>query len=453
MTPRTPERSPFRPGLVGLALSLLVPGLAPAQDTGTSDDPRTQVVVTDQNARSQVRLAFPEIVFDSSLTGVFRDAAQEVEQTLRDDLEQALLFNVQGPTELSVLSLTGQRETDFEQYRSLGNEVVLLATLSREEQGGRLVLEGRAYDLPSQQLVLGKRFRGTREQTRLIAHTLADALHFQFLGRPGLMLTSIAFHSQRDGFQELYLMDYDGHNQRKISAHRSTSGFPSWSPVGDTIGYMSYYSGAPGIYRVELATGRKIPVYQGGNLNLSPAFSPDGRRIVFAHSSHSNVDLYLCDLECTAPEQITQSAAIDTNPAWSPDGQWISFTSSRSGRPNLYVMKPDGSNVRRISFEGDYNDGASWRFDSGQIVYASRKDNRFRIAATNLIDLETRILAQGPDSYEEPSFSPDGQRIVFTVRRGSESQVFVMNADGTGWRQLTHEGNNAGPSWGPLARN
>ena len=116
-------------------------------------------------------------------------------------------------------------------------------------------------------------------------------------------------------------------------------------------------------------------------------------------------------------------------------------------------MKPDGSNVRRISFEGNYNDGASWRFDGGQIVYASRKDNRFRIAATNLIDLETRILAQGPDSYEEPSFSPDGQRIVFSVRRGSESQVFVMNADGTGWRQLTHEGNNAGPSWGPLARN
>lgn len=416
-------------------------------------DERTSIVVTDANARSQVRLAFPEVSIDGSLTGVYRDAAEEVAQTLRDDFEQALLFNVQGPTELSVLTLSGQRGHDFDQYRSLGNEVVLLASLSKEGGGDRLVLEGRAYDLPSRQLVLGKRFRGTRDQTRLIAHTLADALHYQFLGRPGLMLTTIAFHSNRDGFQELYLMDYDGHNQRQISAHKSTSGYPSWSPLGDRLGYISYYSGTPGLYSVDLASGRKTPVFREGTLNLSPTFSPDGRTIAFSHSQSSNVDIYTCGLDCQQPTRLTTSEAIDTNPAWSPDGTQIAFTSSRSGRPNLYVMAPDGSAVRRISFEGDYNDGASWRFDGGQIVYASRKDSRFRVAVTNLVDLETRILTEGPDSYEEPSFSPDGQRIVFSVRRGSESQIFVMNADGSGWRQLTHEGNNAAPSWSPLPRN
>ncbi|MEM7351408.1 MAG: hypothetical protein AAF657_11420 [Acidobacteriota bacterium] len=396
--------------------------------------------------RAQVRLAFPSAEIDRTLRGEYAEAAREIEQTLRDDLEQTIVFNTQGPAELAVLSLTGDRAQDFEQYRSLGNQVVLLATIKPE--GDRLVLDGWVYDLPSKQSILGKRFRGTLSQARLIAHNMADAMHYQFTGKPGLALTTIAFQSSRDGYQELYLMDYDGHNQRRISGHKSTSGFSDWSPAGDALAYMSYFAGSPGIYYVELATGKKVPIYGKGVLNLSPTFAPDGRSIAFAHSDQSNIDIYRCARVCTDPVRLTRSQAIDTNPAWSPDGKQLAFTSSRSGRPNIYVMDTDGGNVRRISFEGPYNDGASWQPFGSHIAYASRDGNRFRIAVTNLIDLKTTILTHGPDSYEEPSFSPDGRRILFTVRRGKESQVYVMNRDGTDWRQLTHQGNSSAADWG-----
>ena len=409
-----------------------------------------QIVVTG-DGRTQVRLAIPQPDYDPGLSGAFLDAAREVEQTLRDDLQSDTLFNTQGPTELSVLTLTGQRAHDFEQYQSLGNDVVLLVSLKREDD--RIVLDGWAYDLPSQQSILGKRYRGTVQQARLVAHYLSEALHRQFQGRPGLFLTSLAFHSQRDGFQELYLMDYDGRNQRKISAHKSISGYADWSGTGDAIAYISYYSDAPGIYYVDLDSSQKIPVYREGTLNLSPSFSPDGQRIAFAHSRSSNVDIYICSRDnCTDPTRITDSAGIDTNPSWSPDGNQIAFTSSRSGRPNIYVMDTKGGNVRRISFEGDYNDGATWNPNAPEIAYASRENNRFRIAVTNLVDLSTRITAQGSESYEEPTFSPDGQRLAFTVRRGKEAQIFVMNADGSNWRQLTHEGTNSAPDWSGFAK-
>lgn len=437
-------------------LCLFVSPLLQAQEEGTGESPASALGAAGQNdaveivvsdgGRSQVRLAFPQAELDAGLSGAFLDAAREVEQTLRDDLQSDVLFNVQGPTELSVLTLTGQREHDFEQYQSLGNDVVLLVSLKQEDD--RIVLDGWVYDLPSQQSILGKRFRGTVQQARLVAHYLSEALHFQFLGRPGIFLTSLAFHSARDGFQELYLMDYDGRNQRKISAHKSISGYSDWSGTGDAIAYISYYSGSPAIYYVDLATSQKVPIYREGTLNLSPTFSPDGKQIAFAHSSTANVDIYTCPrAACTAPVRLTTSAGIDTNPSWSPDGSQIAFTSSRSGRPNVYVMSTDGKNVRRISFEGDYNDGATWNPNGPEIAYASRKDNRFRIAVTNLVDLSTRILAQGPESYEEPTFSPDGLRIAFTVRRGKESQIFVMNTDGSNWRQLTHEGNNSAADW------
>jgi TolB protein len=425
-----------------------LPGFAGAQNTPTETQltpTDTQTIRISQGGRSQIRLAFPNAEYDSGIKGEYLEAAREIEQTLRDDLLDMPLFNTQGPAELSVLALTGQREHDFEQYRSLGNSVILLATIRLED--GKLALDGWAWDLPSQQSILGKRYRGTLDQPRLIAHYLADALHFQFAGRPSLALTTIAFQSDRSGYQELYLMDYDGRNQRKISAHKSTSGYPDWSGKGDAIAYMSYFSGTPGIYYVDLATSRKIPVYREGTLSLSPSFSPDGTRLAFSHSRDSNVDVYVCARECTDPVRITTSNAIDTSASWSPDGRQLAFTSSRSGRPNIYVMDADGSNVRRISFEGNYNDGASWRPDGTHLAYASRAGNKFRIALTNLIDLSTKILTQGQESYEEPTFSPDGQRIAFSAKRGKASQVWVINADGSNRRQLTHEGNSSGSDW------
>ncbi len=431
-----------------LASTSVAQGATPAsgQETpppaATGSDPW---VVMGPGGRTLVRLAFPAAEIDRGLRGETLEAAKEIEQTLRDDLDQTAVFNSQGPTELAVLTLTGDRTQDFEQYRSLGNEVVLLSTIKLE--GDKLVLDGWVYDLPSKQSILGKRFRGTLAQARLVAHYLADAIHYQFTGRPGLALTSIAFQSDRDGHQELYLMDYDGRNQRRISGHKSTSGYSDWSPAGDALAYMSYFAGTPGIYYVELNTGKKVPIYRSGTLNLSPSFSPDGQTLAFAHSRQSNVDVYRCGRVCQDPVRLTQSQAIDTNPSWSSDGQQLAFTSSRSGRPNVYVMNPDGSNVRRISFEGDYNDGASWQPGGTHIAYASREGNKFRIAVTNLVDLQTRILTAGPDSYEEPCFSPDGRRILFTVRRGKQAQVYVMNADGSDWRQLTHEGNSSGADW------
>lgn len=438
--------------VIAVLVSVPAPVVAQPPPAAGPDDGGAQTFTLEigGEVRSLIRLAFPKATFAPSLAD--RSVGEEIEQTLRDDLEFTGIFNTQGPTELSVLALSGEREKDFEQYRSLGNEVVLLATVKEEE--GKIVLEGRVYDLPSRQSILGKRYRGTPDQARRLAHSLADDLYRQFTGRPSLALTSIAFQSDRDGANryELYLMDYDGHNQRRISRHMSTSGFADWSPGGDAIAYMSYYTGGQGVHYVDVASNEKRTVFTQGILNLSPTFSPDGARIAFAHTPEgsSNVDIYICERTCTSPRRLTTSAAIDTNPAWSPDGQQIAFTSDRSGRPHVYVMDTNGGTIRRLSFEGNYNEGACWRPDGAQVTYSSRKGNKFRIAVTSLVDLETRILAEGPDSYETPCFSPDGRRITFTLKRGREAQVYIMNADGSQWRQLTHEGRNMAPDWSPF---
>ena len=440
-----------------ILLLFLSIGLAGA-DVGFSQQPPTSSDQTEPEVtvelsgrqRSRFRLAMPAMQGIPLLSPSLAAAASSLEQTLRADLELSGVFNVQGRTELAVLTLTGDPQRDFELYRSLRNE--LLLTTDVRQEADKLVLEGRVFDLQSGEVVLGKRYRGIPAVARRIAHTFADEIVLFFSGRQGISLTTIGFYSDREGFKEIFLMDSDGSYQRPITGHKSISLSPDWSPTGTELAYVSYFSGAPGIYLVDVANGNKSPVITAGNLNISPSFSPDGRQMAFARAVGSgNVEIFVCNRDGSGLRQLTYSSAIDTNPAWSPSGSRIAFTSSRTGSPQIYVMDAQGSNLRRLTFDGDYNDGAAWSPDGTRLVYASRRRGSFDIAVADVVTLESRLLTNGGGSNETPSFSPDGRKIVFATRRvaGRESrtQVFVMDSNGGNLRQLTHEGNNFGPVW------
>ena len=229
---------------------------------------------------------------------------------------------------------------------------------------------------------------------------------------------------------------------------------PDWSPDSDFISYVSYLGGAPGIHQVELKTGRKTAIMTQGDFNSSPAYSPDGKEIAFSRSVGSgNTEIFLSNRDGSNLRRLTNYRGIDTNPAWSPTGREIAFTSGRSGTPQIYVMSAEGGNLRRISFLGRYNDGAAWSPDGTKVAHSARRqDNSFDIAITDLVTLETLFLTEGaPGSHESPSYSPDGKKLVYaanlSTRGGGSTQIFTMDLDGGGRRQVTRIGNNFAPSW------
>jgi TolB protein len=430
------------PAFIGLAAAQQAPPPAPPP-AGTQPD---ITLVLQGNQRPLLRLAFPAL--DArALAGAAATAAGELESTLRADLADSRIFQIQGPAELGVLTLTGDAAKDNLQYQSLGNEVLLQGLFKTEAD--KIVLEGRLVDLKSGQTILGKRYRGEPSLARRMAHTFADEIVLYFTGRRGVALTTIAFTSDRDGNREkeIWLMDADGQGQRRITGHKSISMSPAWRPQGDSLAYVSFFEGPPGIYLVELASGKKRPLFTEGSLNISPSISPDGQQVAFARSVAGNTEIFVAGIDGGNLRRLTTSPGIDTNPSWSPSGRELAFTSSRAGNPMIYAMDAEGANVRRITFSGEYNDGASWRPDGTQIVYSSRRGNSFDVAATDLVTYESRTVTSGPGSKESPTFSPDGRRIAFAWQRGGSTQIYVMGADGTEPRQLTSQGNNLGPEW------
>jgi TolB protein len=424
-------------------------GAAPAAQPGAQPAPPPEInIEVNRGQRAKIKLAIPAFRGGAGLAGEIAPAAREVEETVRGDLDFSGYFEIQGAEAWKQAALSGELDHDLPLFRGQGNQIVLLGDTHAEED--KLVFEGRLIDAGSGKTIVAKRYRGKASVARRMAHTFANEVVLYLTGTPGIALSEIAFTSDRtgEGRKEIFIMDYDGHNQRRITNHRSTSMSPAWSPAGDAIAYTSFLGGYPGIYLADLVSGRKRALVTSGSLNITPSFSPDGSQIAFARSLEGNVEIFTCDRNGGSLRRLTNSPAIDTNPAWSPKGNLIAFTSSRGGNPHIYVMDPDGAGLRRITFDGTYNDGAAWSPDGERVTFTSRRDGVFQIAVVNVGSLETKVLTSGGGENESPAFSPDGRKIVFTSRRSGAKQLYVIDAaDGGNLRQLTDAGSNDMADW------
>jgi TolB protein len=313
-------------------------------------------------------------------------------------------------------------------------------------EGEEYVVEGRLVD-QSGAVQLKKRYRAPEAALSRTAHMLANELIKTFNNRPGVFLSQIAYASNRSGMWEIWLMDWDGANQRQISRHGALSILPSWSPDNERLVYTSFARGTSDMYIINRKGGGRMRINRGLALNTSATFSPVSHDIAFVGSVRGNPDIYLIKDDGTNLRRLTTSSTIESTPEWSPTGREIAFTSGRSGTPQIYVMDAEGTNVRRISFDGNWNDDAVFSPDGEKIAYTSRVNGRFQIRIANLVTGDNRIVA-GEGSNEQPTWSPDGQWIAFQSDRNKRKwQVYRMRADGTDLLQLTFDGENKEPDW------
>jgi TolB protein len=331
--------------------------------------------------------------------------------------------------------------------KSLNAQFFLLTSIRTEDQG--YAIEARLIDTTGKQQ-FGKVYHGTHDALTRIAHTIANELVRMANGKPSVFLSQIAFASNRDGNFEIYLMDWDGGAQRRITRHNALSILPSWAPDNERIVYTSFFAGTSDMYIISRRGGGRIKLKTGLNLNTSATFSPVGNDIAFVGSINGNPDIYLIKDDGTNIRRLTTDSSIESTPEWSPNGRQISFTSGRGGTPQIYIMDAEGSNVRRMSFEGDWNDDATWSPNGDEIAYTSRVNGRFQIRIQNSVTGQSRIVA-GEGSNEQPTWSPDGQWLAFQSNRSGTWQIYRMRVDGTDIQQLTFDGENKDPDWSKKA--
>ncbi|HEY6928381.1 MAG TPA: Tol-Pal system beta propeller repeat protein TolB [Thermoanaerobaculia bacterium] len=363
--------------------------------------------------------------------------------TLRSDLEYAQVFTVIDPLQYP----SGFRDPTTPQAadRWLGTGAELLVDTRGDVAGDRVSVEARIWDLKSHKMVLGRRYSGGIAYVERIAHTLANDLVKEFTGQNGLFLSTIVFVSDRDGSKELYAMDFDGRNPRRLTAHKSLVLNPD--ARSGKIVFTSYVHRFPQLWIMNAdGTGSKeIPT--GVELNASPALSPDGTLIAFAGSAKGNVDVYTVSANGGGLKRLTTTHALEASPDWSPTGRQIAYTSDQTGTPQIWEMDAEGTGPRRLTYAGNWNDEVAWSPRGDKIAFACRNEGDFNICVMDMASGKTtQLTSEGSNGH--PGWSPDGEKIVYQSRRGSSTQIYTMDAtDGGNKKVLTQTGINMQPVW------
>jgi TolB protein len=321
-----------------------------------------------------------------------------------------------------------------------------------------LRVQVRLLNVRNGEAVYSREYSGSASNPRFFAHTIADEIHQQQRALPGVARTKLTFSSDRDRerlkgtvenreVKEVYIADYDGFNQRRVTTDRTLNIMPTWSPDARAIAFTSYRRGFPDVLIAHIYQGKLERPTGGATQNWLPAWSPDGTKLVFTSNRDGNSELYVMNRDGSGVRRITNHPAIDTTPTWSATGTQIAFTSDRSGTPQIYIMGADGLNVRRIS-TGSYCDRATWSpAPYNELAYVCRSGPAYDIMLYNFANAAAVPLTFGEGSNESPSFSPSGRHIAFTSTRAGKSQVFIVGRDGRGLRQVTRVGNNFTPDW------
>jgi TolB protein len=384
-------------------------------------------------------------------------AAKMIGQVLFDDLNFEREFYLIGrDTYRTVPQPSSLDQVPLSAWKELGADGVLVGAVRKTATG--IVVQARLIQVGSGSQAFGKEYSGSIANPRLYAHTIADDVHKQQRGLDGVARTKIAFSSDRDGLRmkgplaerdisEIYFADYDGANPRRVTATRSLSISPTWSPDRMTIAYTSYRRGYPDIILQWVHEIRSTTPASGTQAiaNYLPAWSPDGSRLAFMSNRDGNPEIYVMNRDGSRLRRLTNHPENDATPTWSPSGEMIAFTSNRSGRPQIWVVNADGTGLRRITSES-HCDRATWSLQN-EIAYASRAGGGNIIRIYEFGSGQTRDVTDHIGNNESPTFAPNGRHLAFVSTRGGREQIFTIARDGNGLRQITREGANRYPNW------
>jgi|SRR5690554_1616686 len=410
--------------------------------TATFAQAQLAVEITGSSA-SQFPVSIPLLENEGQLN-------EGVTDIVRDDLERSGLFRI---VDTGLQTFPVSETPDMLAMRALGADALLSGTVTPLGDG-RHNIQIRLFDTIRHTELGALALAMSEGQHRLIGHMIADFIYEKLTGEPGYFATRIAYVATNGSRHELQVSDADGHNPQTALVSSEPIISPAWSPDGRKLAYVSFEQKKPVIYSHDLASGQRTQVSNHFGSNSAPSWAPDGQKLAIVLTRDGPSQIYVVNADGSGLKRLSNSRSIDTEPVWSPDGQSIYFTSDRGGSPQIYRMPASGGQAQRVTFDGTYNVTPRISADGKTLAYVTRHNGRFQVATMDLIS-GTSIVLTDEAGVESPSFAPNGRMILYASGGSGRSSLSAISADGRVRQTLSSQtaGQIREPAWGPLPRN
>ena len=333
---------------------------------------------------------------------------------------------------------------NYELYKGLGAEFAVELNQTPGGVTARLhdINAARLRNQQTVQLPAGSDFR-------LDVHRLSDEITRWASGTAGSAASRMLFVSGG----RVYRADSDGHDITPITPSGQTALSPVWSPDGQRFAFTQLGEGR-GSVAVQSVAGGPTFVVPGSQtaLNITPAFSPDGRTLAFAHSDERGTDIYTANVveRCCAQRLTVGRFADNLSPTFSPDGRRIAFISTRAGPTQLYVMAADGTDQELLAPFDFGATGSSnapeWSPDGASVVFHREVSGSPQIFVVDVSGRRVRQLTSSGRN-EDPTWAPDGRHVAFISDRSGRRQIWILDMETGRVRQLMTPGATRLPSW------
>ena len=392
-------------------------------------------------------------------------AAKIVGEVIWDDLEfEKEYYMIPRDTYRSIPQPASLDQVPMDRWKELNADALLIGSVTKTPKG--VLVSMRLINVASGASAMAREYSGSATSiqanaVRAYAHTIADEVHKDQRGLNGIARTKIAFSSDRDGdrirgpvgdrgISNIYMADYDGARQQRVTISKSLDISPVWSPDGRSIAFSSWRTSFQDIYVLYPYGGPELQNPTKGNSgkqNYLPAWSPDGTKLAFTSNRDGNAEIYVMNRDGSGVQRVTNHPMIDVTPTWSPTGTQLAFTSDRTGTPQIYIVNTDGTQLQQITRES-HCDRPTWSpAPLNEIAYSARSGGGNIIKVFDFQTRSTRALTDNIGNNESPAFSPNGRHIAFVSSRAGKEQIFTIHRDGSGLRQITRTGTNRYPHW------
>lgn len=253
--------------------------------------------------------------------------------------------------------------------------------------------------------------------------------------------SKIAFLSDRDGETGVFVIGMDGTNELRL-AKTEGEGQPAWSADGKALLFSVFGADDSRIYSVGL--DGKAPRLLGSVPGRVLRVSPDGKTVLHWTGTWTAMKMFASSLDGSAARQLTEGNGVVWGARWSPDGKRIAFADrDASGNLHVFVVDADGSGRRqltRLEAPDLREQMPAWSPDGSKVaVQAGAKGQPTHIWIVDVATGAGQKIAPHTEPYQDevPAWFPDGKRIAFQSDRTGRMEIWVMNADGSGQRQVT----------------